>query len=781
MISRRQFLKFGLAGGAASLLAGQAQKIDQLFSKGSAYRVSAKAPAMPTAPLVPQVPLPGSAIPQFVQLLPALDLVPDTGAEIDLHLREFKANILPPGFLLPNGAVYSGTTVWGYLQGTAASRSSYLGPVIIAKRGSPTTIRFSNELPTTWDTQMLAYKNSVDQTLHWADPLGDPMMPNMCTHMPSQQPMGDCGLQYQGPIPAAVHLHGGEVPPELDGGPDSWFTNYWTDQNNALRDPIYGGGYYTAAGAAPNESIITYPNQQEPGLIWFHDHTLGATRLNVYAGLAGGYVIEDALNGVTLSGLPEVIPLVIQDRMFDANGELFFPAGVPNIPNPEHPLWVPEFVGDTIVVNGAAWPFMNVQRKRYTFAIINGSNARTYEMSLTNQTTNANGPAMWQIGTDGGFLDLPVKIDPNAAVLPRLVMMPGERAIVVIDFGNLPVGSNLLLKNVAKTPYPNGAAPKGNTTGRIMQFRVVAGGPAVDTSYNPAALQPLRGTGAVTSLPALVRLVNPVAGTPAAGVVPVLKRRLTLNEVMGMPTVVDGVAYPGGPLEVLVNNTKWAGEYQTGMSSWAPAPNLPVPGGTHILDIMHNHLSEFPVEGTTEIWEMVNLTADAHPMHTHLTQFQLLNRQNFDVKKYLAAYGLAFPGGGFDMMTGQPYPAGVYIPGFGTPLLYDQLIGGAVGGNPDVTPFLKGPIKVPNANEAGWKDTIFTPPGMVTRFVVRFAPIEKPLKDPGLYYPFEPGPADGYAYVWHCHIVDHEDNEMMRPYRVNSLAVTRSFVRGEHY
>jgi FtsP/CotA-like multicopper oxidase with cupredoxin domain len=233
-----------------------------------------------------------------------------------------------------------------------------------------------------------------------------------------------------------------------------------------------------------------------------------------------------------------------------------------------------------------------------------------------------------------------------------------------------------------------------------------------------------------------------------------VKRQLTLNEIMGMPTVVGGVAYPGGPLEVVLNNTKWSGLRPDGS---VPPGFTPVTVGN-----VTSYYSEVPDEGTTEVWEIINLTADAHPIHTHLTQVQIVNRQNFDVRKYLGAYTAAF--------------AGVAMPdGYGPPNPYGMAnADGAVGGNPAVGPFLKGVPAPPAANEAGWKDTVIMLPGQVTRIALRFAPTDKPVADPDLFYPFEPD--GGHGYVWHCHIIDHEDNEMMRPYRVTPLAVPRTFV-----
>ena len=233
-------------------------------------------------------------------------------------------------------------------------------------------------------------------------------------------------------------MHGGEVPPQLDGGPDAWYTGG--------PDAFQAHAFYSADGTGPaasgGHSIYRYPNSQEGALIWFHDHTLGATRLNVYCGLAGGYLIVDPANDP--ANLPELVPLIIQDRMFDTNGQLFFPsdtaAGLLWTPNPEHPYWVPEFVGDVICVNGKAWPYLDVEPRRYTFLFLNGSNARSYEMFLIDPASGNRGPAFWVIGTDGGYLDKPVKVGPPAANNNNLVMMGGERYMAIVDFAGYQAG-----------------------------------------------------------------------------------------------------------------------------------------------------------------------------------------------------------------------------------------------------------------------------------------------------------------------------------------------------
>jgi len=603
-----------------------------------------------------------------------------------------------------------------------------------------------------------------------------------------------------------VHLHGGEVPPQLDGGPDAWFTS----------DGLRGHAYYSASGNVANSAIYKYPNTQEAAPIWFHDHVLGITRLNVFAGLAGAYLITDPKLvlpvGLHPAGLQQgatgpvevTVPLVIQDRMFDTEGQLFYTSdsasGLLWATNPEYPYWTPEFLGDVIVVNGKAWPNLNVQAKRYRFWLINGSNARTYELSLPG------GPNMYVIATDGGYLD-------NAVAVNKLVIMPGERYEVIMDFAKS-AGKKLIMKNTAKSPYPAGVPPQGATTAQVMQFTVGPKLAVADNTYNPAVTPAIRSAAAVPpgqTTPVnqqIVRLTTAGAPPPAADVT--LTRLLTLNEVMGLPMAVPtdpvtglAVAYPGGPLEILVNNTKYGGMYPTdtdGLANTAPVmtsrPDFtdiptPIPNSGGAIDT--TFYSELPAEGTIEVWEIVNISADAHPIHLHLVQFQIINRQNFNFNAYNKLYNSLFPSAVFDPATGLNYPAGVFNPGYGPPLPYDPVSfplppgqvdprAGKLGGNPDVTPYLQGKAAPPLPEEAGWKDTVVAYPSQVTRLAVRWAPTDVPYIDTaGSAFPFNPGQFE-HGYVWHCHIIDHEDNEMMRPFSVISdTTITRSVVQGTDY
>lgn len=729
------------------------------------------------------VQLPGNKIQQFAQPLPTLDAaggsiqtILDDGTEIPMRMVELRANMLPPSFKPANGQPYAGTAVFGYRASAAPVASltavdTYINPVIVASRGTPTTVRYINNLT----TNVINWRAWTDQSLHSG------------FHQAADQEMPTIGdpNHYQGPVLAVPHLHGGEVPAVVDGGPEAWFASDVPGPDTVTPYKTRGPAYYSKAGAAANEAIYVYPNDQEAAPLWFHDHLLGGTRLNAtFAGLAGAYALTDP--GLTLPAglLPVgldtngngamdaanevVVPLVIQDRMFDTNGELLFPnVGV----NPEHPYWQPEFVGDTIVVNGKAWPYHNVDQQRYRFYLINGSNSRTYDMFLQNLTTGAKGPGMWVIATDGGYLDNPVYIDPNATgqqvkagVQKSLTMMPGERYEIIIDFAGVPAGTNLVLRNTAPTVIGN---PKASLDGRIMQFRVSGTVPAGDdNSYNPATLTSLRAGAPIVRLPG-------TPGGPAISPASVDETRLlTLNEVMGA----------GGPLEALVNNSKWGG-HRPDMS---PIPGSTLVDGTNqgAFSFMGNYLTELPNEGETEVWEIVNLTADAHPIHLHAAQFQLIDRQPFDAAGYTATYDAAFTNdvGAIDPMTSLPYPNGVFIPGYGPPNDYNTPnAAGAVGGNPDVTPFLLGAPMPPLLNEAGWKDTVIMRPGERTRIAVRWAPQDTASGVAGSFT-FTPNILNG-VYVWHCHITDHEDNEMMRPDMImpNMAEEVRKYQQGTDY
>jgi spore coat protein A len=501
---------------------------------------------------------------------------------------------------------------WGY------GGAPLLGPIIEARTDIPITITWVNNLPK--DNIF-----TVDTTLHWANP----------TIPPSTTPFTT--------TPVVPHLHGGFSLPQFDGHPDSWFT---TSQVT----PVVTGSHYIT-------STFTYGNGQPAAMLWYHDHALGITRLNVYAGLAGLYFLRDAVeDGLNIPKDPYEVPIVIQDRILNANGSLFYPnVGVTAV----HPVWVPEFFGDTPVINGKAYPFLAVEPRRYRFRIVNGSDARFYNLWFDN---GVNPVPFYQIGTDGGFLGAP-------APLTKLLIGPGERADIIFDFTGMPMGTTLTLKNNAKAPYPGG---RGGQIPNLMQFRVT---------------QPLQGTD--TTTPAAQLVLPPITPLNPAGAP---TRDLVLKENLDPAT--------GAPLNALIEGF-----------------------------FFDDPVTEKPSAGSTEVWQFINTTADAHPMHLHLVQFQILNRQPFNSAGYLAAWNTW-------VANGRP-----------------------AGQRPVLANFMTGPAVPPPANEAGYKDTARAMPGEVLRVIAKFdlpdyAPIQLP---PGVSNP---------QYVYHCHILEHEDNEMMRPFEV---------------
>ncbi len=697
---------------------------------------------------VAQTPILGKSIPKYVDPVPVFGsaaLPRVGGTSISVNMEEFQQKVLPDSFYTGLTAPYNaGTYVWSYQVGTAPAH--YPGVTIEAQRNAPTTVTYTNNLAGAGGSATFLQKYlTVDQTIHWADPLVldclmNPSQPACFTPYGNPNwvgPGNPPAAQIPGaPVPTVVHLHGGEDPSAFDGGPDQWFTP----------NGIHGPGYVSLSPVAGNQDIYRYPNGQQATTLWFHDHALGTTRVNVFSGLAAFYLLRDSRdtglpgNAINLPGGEREIELLIQDRQFDSNGQLFFPDGPLGglngpPPNPTvHPFWIPEFFGDVIVVNGKSWPYLNVEPKRYRFRLVNGSNARMYNFSFSNNMP------FWQIGTDGGLLDTPVKAS-------SIFLAPAERADVIVDFSGQKVGANIILTNSAKAPFPSGAPADPQTVGQIMQFRMVAL-TSPDTTCNPALAAGSAGACDLRGTDPIVRLANPTTGSLAPGVVPDKKRQLVLKEIEG----------PGGPLEVLLNNTKWLGLKESTLTSGNPQP---LPGSTQIGP---EWFTELPRVGSTEVWEIANITGDAHPIHIHLIQFQLINRQTFQLNKYTSAWEAAFAGG--------------FKPGDGPPFSYNTVnADNAVGGNIPFTPYLQMSPAPPAANEAGWKDTIVMHPGEITRVAVRFAPqgVAVGGVSAGInLFPFDPtaligqtdfaGNPGGPGYVWHCHILDHEDNEMMRPY-----------------
>jgi spore coat protein A len=715
-----------------------------------------------------QTPLDGNSVPKFVDPLPLLNGTRADGTQtLQINMQEFQQKVLPASMYSGLAAPYDkGTYLWGYNINNAGP--SWPARTIEARQNISTTAIYTNSLVNTQLQRLL----TVDQSLHWADPLGTTAANNCVNGPPLAEP---CTVPYAGPIPAVVHLHGAEVLSQYDGHPEAWFTPGETHTGRSFVSNTYN-----------------YGNTQEATTLWYHDHALGMVRTNVYAGLAGFYFIRDnrdtglSSNPIALPSGPQEVELLLQDRQFDKKGQLYFPDsdnpanlnGPPGNPD-KHPFWIPEFFGDVITVNGKSWPVMEVQPRRYRFRFVNGSNARFYTMQMFNQAgvdmhvNGAPGPAIWQIGSDGGLFNSPVKLDDPAhganacagspvgsnsdigAGAKCLFLAPAERADVIVDFGGM-AGKTFTMKNFAVIPFPSGGpvgfgAPDATSDGLVMQFKVDKALVGTDTTFNPA----------VTTHPPLrsAPIVN------IKSISPDLKRQLILVEEEGITSNPDGPGAPDGdgdPVESLINNTKWNGNRE--------GTTTMVPGS--ISNGRGDSATETPREGSTELWEVANLTGDAHPLHIHLIQFQVISRQPFDLDSYLSDWIGSFPGGTFN---GFNFAPGVYIPGYGPPLRYDvPNSAGALGGNPnfDAVKYTQRgacaggacPSRAPDALDSGWKDTVKMFPGEITRLAMRWAPQDLAANATVAgqdSFPFDP--TNGPGYVEHCHILDHEDNEFMRP------------------
>jgi spore coat protein A, manganese oxidase len=648
MITRRQFLK-------ATALAGTGVLVPWKGNIRRAFAVPIRGGSLDPV-LVPKYQLPLVIPPAMPQTGTAIQRGGGPVAYYEIAVRQFRQQILPTS--------WPTTTVWSYGSVNHPGTLNYPAFTIEAKFNKPVRVKWINELKDS-SGAFLPHLLPVDPTLHWANP------PGGSAGRDTRPTFGSTPGRYVGPVPIVTHLHGGHSAQESDGYAEAWYLPTATNLPGGVavagtQYEFFRTEFLKKWGVAwdPGTATFQYENDQRASTMWYHDHTLGMTRLNVYAGPAGFYLLRqgpgDLPVGVLPGPSPDVgadpfgrffeIPIAIQDRSFNVDGSLFYPgtreffdgfAG-PYIPNSDvSPIWNPEFFGNVMVVNGRSWPFLEVERRRYRFRFLNGCNSRflILKMVTTPRATRPARPALpfWQIGADGGFLPKPVQLD-------QLLMAPAERADIIVDFTGLPVGAEIFLINegpdepfgggVTGTDFP---AADPDTTGQVMKFRVV---PVVgrDISKNPEHLH----------LPAF----KPLGRSNNT-------RQVSLNEA--------GSVFPGfdGPTAALLGTLEGSGNPVA--KGWA------------------DPISENPALDSIEVWEIHNFTEDAHPIHIHEVQFQVVDRQPF---------------GG----TARP----------------------------------------PEVWESGFKDTVVAYPEEITRV--------KALFDlAGLY-------------VWHCHIVEHEDNEMMRPY-----------------
>ena len=632
-ITRRHMLRAGVVAGA-----GAAIGVPQLLTSGGASAQQ----------------LAATAIPQFVTplfILPAMprSYVTSGYDQFSLAARPFRQQMLPHG--LPS------TPVFGI--GSATNRLTFRAPAytLEATVGRHTRVILSNELVDAAGDYVPSLL-PVDPTLMWANP------PGGTGGRDTMPTFKSTPGRYTGPVPFVMHLHGGHTFPDADGYPEAW---YLPAARNIPAGYAKAGTFYDQykeqaydrAGVRWGAGSATYvfANDQRATNLWFHDHTLGMTRLNIRAGLLGMYMLRGGGSDLKRGALPGPapghgdrpgtryyeIPLVIQDPTFNTDGTQFLPAvntfsNGPYIPETDvPPIWNGVYFGNTITVNGNTWPNLNVEPRRYRFRVLNACASRPLTLKVVSRQRAA-APAetalpIWVIGSDGGFLPAPVELAGKTG----LPMLPSERYDIIVDFTGLKPGTHLYLNN-------EGSAAAVGTTGSVMRFTVVPLR-SKDGSVPPRHLK-------LPSLPGLRSATK--------------TRRLSFSEQGSSFEVNQIVKYLAGTVD---------------------SGGIPIP-----LD-WAAPVTEKPADGATEVWEVWNFSPEgamavSHVFHMHMVQFQVLNREPI--------------GGG---TVSAPYPW-----------------------------------------ERGHKDSCASPTGLVTRVKATFDHKGR--------------------FVWHCHFLDHEDNDMMRPYQV---------------
>ncbi|XP_074571776.1 multicopper oxidase LPR1 homolog 1-like [Curcuma longa] len=498
------------------------------------------------------------------------------------------------------------TTVFAF--GTTAAAASFPGPTIEALRAVPLWVTWENHLPS---THILPW----DPTIHVARP------------------------RHGAGVPTVVHLHGGVVAPADDGYADAWFTSGFADTGPNWTKPNY-----------------LYPNVQGAGNLMYHDHTFGLTRVNILAGLVGAYIIRDPVREGRYN-LPNGsfdLELLIADRIFATDGSIYMNATgrVPEV----HPQWRAEYFGQVITVNGKAWPYLTVRRRRYRFRIMNVSNARYYNLTLSGGRL-----PFFVIGSDGSYLARPV-------ATRSILLSVAEIFDVIVDF-SATNATEIELLNHAPYPYrPTGTAVEGTDLGRVMKFVI--------------------------------------RQTPT---------RIPANRAPILPTSLIDYATA---IEDEATTTRYIAFYEYFRSGHI----------THLLINGKNvtdPVTETPKTGSTEVWHVINLTGDDHPLHIHVATFQAVRTTELvDVGNFTAC------------MQRLSDPAAC-----------------------DIAAHAVGSVTYPPEYERTWKNVAKMPPSTMTTIVAKFR-----IAETDQAFPFDATAEPGYFY--HCHILDHEDNVMIRPLKL---------------
>ncbi len=656
MVSRRDFLKAGAMLGVSASVPWH-RFIREAY--GTPLAVGLSDPAM--QPLF--------ANPAANALSAGFKYVPKNN-KLKIAMRQA---VQMTGLVGADGMTPVPTTIWGY--GENGQGVTWPGRTIERNVAD-------DPLEVTWQNKLLdpagmplPHLLPVDTSLHWAYALHGASSIN--------------GVDYRqfsiaaNGVPVVPHVHGGKNDSPFDGNPEYFFSPGY-----GVRGPRWVEKKYLYGGPDWNDTA---------GMTWYHDHALGITRLNVYAGLAGFFPLRDAAdtglpgNPLGLPADPYELGFAVQDRMFRNTGELFYSAfpgdpfyddfitgeGVilpPDVFPGGGPTALAEFFGDHIVVNGTIWPYYNVEPRQYRVRFLNGTDSRFMRLKLKVVAAGETDPAM---GTELPFLVIgsDQSLRATAQQVDEIDFIPGERLDLIIDFKNLPDNSRVIVENLlgdapfgGDLPDPDDLFPDRRTD-RVMAFDV---NQPMSTVPDTAIIDGTDLGGGVS-----------VTGTPTT-------RKLALFEgtdEFGRLQPLLGTAEP---------TVDVAGNTVNGSLTW------------------FQPITEYPTLGSTEIWEFYNATGDAHPVHVHLVHFEVMNRESYTA----------------DVI---PQPTQQHNGTQGVGFRLESIV---LGGTPTD----------PAPAEQTRRDMVTALPGEVTRVKMTF---DKPGR-----------------YVWHCHILSHEDHEMMRPYEV---------------
>ncbi|MGH3390871.1 MAG: bilirubin oxidase, partial [Actinomadura sp.] len=465
MPTRRQVVKGGVAAGAAAAIAGP-----QLLTR------TAQAATIP-----------GASIPKYqtnLHIIPAMPKVTSVAGRDTFHYvaRRFSQQVLPAGF--------PATTVQGFGHPNG-SLNRFPGPTLEARANVPSQVTWTNGLMAS-NGNFLPQLFPVDPTIHWSNPPGGV---NGRDTMPT---FTETPGPYTGPHTLIVHHHGAHDFQESDGYPESW---YLPNANNIPAGFAKVGSFYDqfkAEAAArwgvnwPAGALISvYPNDQRAMTLWFHDHSLGTTRLGPHSGLVGMSILRGGSSDLPAGVLPGPAPMpgdapgkkyfelmmVLTNHTYNDDGSVFFPAqrnlidGTPH-PGPFvpfsdiSPIWNPTRVGDVNEVNGNSWPKFTVEAKRYRFRFLAAANILPWRLKVVGAPADTAAiTPIWVIGSDGGFLPAPVSTPVADPAFPGgrgLEIFTSERYDTIIDFAGL-AGRSVFLINEF------GAA---GTTREVMRFDV---------------------------------------------------------------------------------------------------------------------------------------------------------------------------------------------------------------------------------------------------------------------------------------------------------------------